>query len=338
MITIALNGFGRIGRNFLRTLIADSQALQHITVAVINIGPARLDSVAHMFKYDTIMGTFPGTVRMDGNKLVINEKIIINIIAEKDPKKIDWRTFKVQWVVDATGHFTSRDQAQLHLDSGAQHVLITAPAKNEDISIIPGINEKKFNPKKDHIVSLGSCTTNAFITTLKIVDDAFGIKEGFMTTIHAYTNSQVLLDVEENDLRRARAAALNIIPTSTGASEMVGKFIPALEGKVPAIAIRVPVAIVSLIDLTFTAQRPLSRDAINQACMKASTQSMKGIIGFSMEPLVSSDYAGSPFSVTIDGQLTAAQGTMGKVFGWYDNEWGYSMRLKDFLLYVSALR
>lgn len=337
MITIALNGFGRIGRNFLRTILIDPKAVAKIKVAVINIGPAQLDMVAHMFKYDSIMGTFPGTVQMKNNQLIINNTIAIDVIAECNPGDIAWQAYNIDWVVDATGCFTHRNEAKKHLESGAKYVLITAPATEEDISIIPGVNEKAFNPKKDRIVSLGSCTTNAFITTLKILQDSFVIKEGFMTTIHAYTNSQVLLDVEDKDLRRSRAAALNIIPTTTGASKMVGKVMPELNGKINAIAIRVPVSIVSLIDLACVVERPISKNSINEAFINAANSSMKGIMGFSMEPLVSSDYSGSPFSVTIDGLLTDVQHNMVKLFGWYDNEWGYSMRLKDFLLYVSTL-
>lgn len=337
MITIALNGFGRIGRTFIRTIVLNPQARKHIKIAAINIGPAKKEYVAHMFKYDTIMGTFPGTVTMKKNKLVINNSIHIDIITELDPKKIAWNHYKVDWVVDATGHFTTKEKATVHLASGARHVLITAPAKGEDAAIIPGVNMTSFNPKKDKIVSLGSCTTNAFVTMLKVLDDAFGVRDGFMTTTHAYTNSQVLLDVEDDDLRRSRAAALNIIPTSTGASSMVGKVIPNLDGKINAISIRVPVGIVSLIDLTFTAHKKMSVASINKAFVHAAKKSMPHIMGFTMEPLVSSDYAQNSLSVTIDGQLTAVQGSMGKVFGWYDNEWGYSMRLVDFLVYVDSL-
>jgi glyceraldehyde-3-phosphate dehydrogenase type I len=336
MITIALNGFGRIGRTFIRTIMLNKKALKHIKIAVINIGPAKIDTVAHMFTYDTIMGKFPGTVTMRKHKLIING-VAIDIIAELDPQKINWKHYRVDWVVDATGKFINRHGAQKHIDAGASHVLITAPAKDEDVAIIPGVNESAFNPKKDRIVSLGSCTTNAFITMLKVINDNFGINQGFMTTMHAYTNSQVLLDVEGEDLRRSRAAALNIIPTTTGASSMVGKIIPELAHKIHALAIRVPVGIVSLIDLSFTCKKKLSATTINKVFMHAAEKKLSGIIGFTAEPLVSSDFIGSPFSVVIDGALTDTVGTMGKVFGWYDNEWGYSMRLVDFLLYVNAL-
>lgn len=334
MITIAINGFGRIGRTFLRTILEDPKAKKNIKVAVINIGPASPECIAHMFKYDTVMGTYPGSVSFKNNMLIVNG-LRIKVIAECNPKKLNWKKYKVQWVVDCSGCFTKREQAQKHLDAGAKHVLISAPAKKEDISIIPGVNEKDFNPKTDRIVSLGSCTTNAFITMLKILDDAFGIKNGFMTTIHAYTNTQVLLDVEASDLRRSRAAALNIIPTTTGASKMIGKLLPKLEGKIEAVAIRVPIAAVSLIDLTFVSKKKISPTLINNAFSKAAQKNMKGIVDVSIEPLVSSDYIGNPYSVVIDGLLTDTVKDLGKVFGWYDNEWGYSERLKDFLLYVA---
>ncbi len=336
MITIAINGFGRIGRSFLRAVMQDPDAQKQLTISVINVGPANPKTVAHMFTYDSIMGTFSGSVEMKENTLIINGTPI-TIIAERDPSKIDWKQYKIDWVVEATGRFTKKEQAQFHVTSGAPYVLITAPAKDEDIAIIPGVNEKEFNPQKDHIVSLGSCTTNAFIPTLKVLQDSFGIKRGFMTSIHAYTNSQVLLDVEDSDVRRSRAAALNIIPTTTGASKMLDKIMPELKGKIDAISIRVPVAIVSIIDLAFETDAPISTESINEAFARASKSSMKGILDLSMEPLVSSDYTGSDFSVIIDGLLTKTIGNLGKVFGWYDNEWGYSMRLKDFLLYVSRL-
>ena len=291
-----------------------------------------------MFKYDTVMSMFPGTVTTKNGELII-DKVRIKMVAECDPKEINWKKYRIDWVVDCTGHFTHREAAQQHLDAGAKHVLISAPAQGEDVSIIPGVNEQNFDLKKDRIVSLGSCTTNAFVTMLKVLDDEFGIKQGFMTTIHAYTNTQVLLDVESGkDLRRARAAALNMIPSSTGANDMVSKVLPHLEGKIQAVSIRVPVAVVSLIDFVFVAKTKLSPVKINNAFSRATQKGMKGIIDLSMQPLVSSDYRGNPHSVVIDGLLTEANKDMAKVFGWYDNEWGYSERLKDFLLYVSRKR
>lgn len=336
MITVAINGFGRIGRSFLRAVMQDKIAQKQINIAVVNVGPAKIETVGHMFKYDSIMGTFPGTVEMKGNTLVVNNTSI-KIIAEPDPSKIDWSTYNIDWVVESSGRFTTREKAQIHRDAGAPYVLITAPAKEEDIAIIPGVNEDKFNPATDHIVSLGSCSTNAFIPTLKVLDDTFGIERGFMTSMHSYTNSQVLLDVEDSDLRRSRAAAINIIPTTTGASKMLDKVMPELKGKVKAVAIRVPIAKVSILDLTFITKKPISPESINETFSQAAQSNMQGIVSVSMEPLVSSDYTGSPFSVIIDGLLTKTIGnTMGQVFGWYDNEWGYSMRVMDFLLYVNS--
>ncbi len=335
MITIAINGFGRIGRSFFRTIMQDPQAKKRIRIAVINIGSARSEAVAHMFKYDTLMGTYPGSVSMNENELIVDGEHI-QLIAETDPRKINWDKLGVDWVVESSGRFTKRELASQHIESGAQYVLITAPAKGEDVSIIPGVNEHVFDKAKHKIVSLGSCTTNAFITMLKILHDAFTIKHGFMTTIHAYTNTQVLLDVEDSDLRRSRAAALNTIPTSTGAAKMLSKIIPELDGLVHAIALRVPVAIVSLIDFSFVAESLSTVETIHEAFIDASSNKMKGIVDLTMEPLVSSDFAGNNHSVIIDGQLTEVNGNMGKVFGWYDNEWGYSMRLKDFLMYADT--
>ncbi len=337
MLTIAINGFGRIGRTFLRTILEDPIARKRIKIAVINVGPADPKCTAHMFQYDTIMGTYPGEVSMKKNELII-DKMRIKIISQCEPKKANWKKYRVQWVVDCSGCFTRADAAQQHLDAGAKHVLISAPAKEEDITIIPGVNEQDFNPKTDKIVSLGSCTTNAFATMLKVLDDAFGIKHGFMTTIHSYTNTQVLLDVECKDLRRSRAAALNIIPTTTGASKLIGKVLPHLDGKIQAVAVRVPVAIVSLIDLVFVTKKPITAVKINNVFVRAAENDMRNIVDVSMEPLVSSDYIGNPYSVVIDGLITDANKNMGKVFGWYDNEWGYSERLKDFLVYVSRKR
>ncbi|MFC1841811.1 type I glyceraldehyde-3-phosphate dehydrogenase [Candidatus Dependentiae bacterium] len=330
MINVAINGFGRIGRNFLRVVLEDENALKKMHVVAINVGPACLESVAHMFKYDTIMGTFKGDVYIKKNELRINDHRI-TILNELDPKKIEWFEYGIDWVVDATGKFTDREGAMLHIESGAKRVLITAPAKDEDITIIPGVNDDQFDPEKHKIVSLGSCTTNAIVPMLKILDDAFGIQNGFMTTIHAYTNTQVLLDVERKDLRRARAAALNIIPTTTGAMKVLCKVLPHLDGLVKGVAVRVPVGNVSLIDLVFVAKDQISKEKINKVFELKAERDLKGIVNVSHEPLVSCDYCGNSHSVVIDGLLTDVTGNVGKVFGWYDNEWGYSARLKDFL-------
>lgn len=332
MLNIAVNGFGRIGRNFVRAVLEDANAKKKIAIKAINIGLANPEFIAHMFKYDTLMGPFPGSVSKQGDFLIVDGQRIA-VIAELDAKKIDWRSHAIEWVVDATGHYTRAEKARDHISAGAKKVLITAPAHGEDVSIIPGVNLEKYDAKKHSIISLGSCTTNAFIPMLKVLDDSFGINQGFMTTTHAYTNSQVLLDVEARDLRISRAAALNIIPTSTGASEMLDKVMPALGKKVISASLRVPVGKVSLIDLVVVLKKSVDRDAINKAFnLAASQEPLKGIVVVTDQPLVSSDFSGSNASVTIDSLLTQAQGTLAKVNGWYDNEWGYSERLKDFLM------
>jgi len=331
---IAISGFGRIGRTFLRCMLQDTNKLKNMQVVAINIGKSQPELTAHMFKYDTLMGAYQGEVKFEGDELII-DGYGIKVIAELDPEKLPWKDLCIDWVVDCTGKFTDRDGAQKHIVAGAQRVLISAPAHNEDIAIIPGVNQQLFDPSKHFIVSLGSCTTNAFMTMLKVIDDECGIIKGFMTTTHAYTNTQVLLDVEAKDLRFSRAAALNIIPSTTGASQMIGKILPHLAEVISAVAMRVPVAKVSLIDLVVETKGSLSCEIINQAFIKASQSHMKNIVAFTREPLVSTDFSGDPHSVIIDGLLTNTQGAMGQVFGWYDNEWGYSMRMKDFLIFVS---
>jgi glyceraldehyde 3-phosphate dehydrogenase len=335
MIRIAINGFGRIGRNFLRALVQDKQASEQVRVVAINVGPADPQKIVHMFTYDTIMGTFAGHVEMKGNMLHVNDQVM-EVIAERDPEKAPWKRLEIDWVAECSGFFTKRDGASKHLHAGARHVLISAPAKGEDVSIVLGVNDETYDKNKHKIVSLGSCTTNALVPTLKILQDSFGIEHGFMTTVHAYTNTQVLLDVETDDLRRARAAALNIIPTTTGATDVLSKIIPELDGKIGGMSLRVPVAKVSLIDLAFVAQKELTLDALRSAFITASqSKKMSGIVGVTDEPLVSSDFSGNPQSVVIDMPLLDVRGNVGKVFGWYDNEWGYSERLKDFLVRVS---
>jgi glyceraldehyde-3-phosphate dehydrogenase type I len=330
---IAINGFGRIGRNFLRAVLQDAHAAKKLDVVAINIGPASIESAAHMFKYDTLMGIYPGPVYVSGNMLHIGEHKI-QLLAKSDPALCNWDSYAIDWVVESSGHFTTGPLARKHIMAGAKHVLITAPAKEEDITVIPGINDNAYDPEKDVIVSLGSCTTNAFLPTLKVLNQSFGIIQGFMTTVHAYTNSQVLLDKEDGDLRRSRAAALNIIPTSTGASRVLDKVMPELKGKVLARAVRVPVGKVSLIDLVVRVEKAVTQKLVNNAFLQASENELHGILAFTNEPLVSSDYSGHPASVIIDGLLTDINTDMVKVFGWYDNEWGYSVRLKDFLMHI----
>lgn len=337
MMRVAINGFGRIGKTFLRCIMRDRETYSKIQVVGINIGAGVIADTAHVFTYDTLMGTYNNhVVTMDGDELIIGAHRI-KIIAECDPCALPWKKLAIDWVVECSGKFTHRDGAQKHIDAGAHAVLISAPAKDEDIAIVPGINEQLFDKNKHIIVSLGSCTTNAFMVLLKVLHNNYGVNRGWMTTIHAYTNSQVLLDISDDNVRMARAAALNIIPTTTGASKMIGKIIPELEGKIATTAIRVPVAKVSLIDLVFEAGMPLSVELLHTVFKNVSESSMKGIFGFTTLPLVSSDFSGNDNSVVVDGLLTNVNGSSAQVFGWYDNEWGYSMRMRDFLLYTLSV-
>lgn len=331
MIIIAINGFGRIGRTFLRVLLADAQALTKIRIAVINIGPAKPESVLHSFKYDTVMGTFQSEVHYKDGLLHVGGQNIV-ILHEPDVTKIPWSAFGVDWVVDCSGRATHREKAELHLKSGARKVLISAPAHQEDVAIIPGVNDALYDPSKHHIVSLGSCTTNALMPILQLLDDAYAITSAMVSTVHAYTNTQVLLDVDSDDPRRGRAAALNIVPTTTGATEMVAKVLPNLAGKINGYAVRVPVAKVSWLEVIAQVTYAADREAVIAVCEKAARGEKKGIVAVTKEPLVSSDFAGDPHSVIVDAQLCGVTGSLVRVCGWYDNEWGYSCRMKDFLL------
>lgn len=331
---IAINGFGRIGRNFLRTICADKEAQKKLEVAVINIGPADPHHVAHMFKHDTLLGAFPGSVAYE-NGLFIVDGLKIKVLAVSDPKKLDWAADNIDWVVDASGRYTSEETARVHNDAGAKYTLITAPCKGNIPTVVPGVNDAAIDITKNRIFSLASCTTNAVAPMLKVLHEAFDVELAFMTTVHAYTNSQVLIDVESKDLRTSRAAALNIIPTETGASRAIELVLPILKGKVHATSIRVPVAKVSLIDLVVKTKKPVTVEAVNAAFEKAALSNLKDIMVVTHEQLVSSDFSGDSASVTIDAPLTQADGHMCKTFGWYDNEWGYSTRLKDFLLQIA---
>lgn len=330
MKSVMINGFGRIGRTFLRILLLDPQAAKNLAVVAINIGPGDINSCALLFKYDSLMPEYPGDVAVVDGHLVIDGKRI-KILTELDPSKLPHTALGVDWVVEATGRFTSKEKASLHLKAGAKKVLITAPSSDADITIVPGINHTKYDSAQHNIVSLGSCTTNAFTPLVKMMKDHFGLTSGLMTTTHAYTNDQVLLDVEHKDPRRARAAALNIIPTKTGADKVIVQIYPELEGKIKALAVRVPVPLASLIDFAFIASKPISAEAINTAIKYASEHDLKHIVQYCDQPLVSSDFIGNPHSCIVDSLLTQCVGSMGKVFAWYDNEYGYSTRLKDFL-------
>ena len=331
MINIAINGFGRIGRSFLRSYLMDHQALKKLNIAVINVGPSIIENVPHMFKYDSFMGTLPYDVVYKDGKLCV-DGLQIPVIGVLNPADAKWDNFQIDWVVDATGAFTNKEKAMLHIQAGAKKVLITAPGKNVDVTIVPGVNDEMFDAKKHAIVSLASCTTNALAPMLKVLHETFGVECAMMNTIHSYTNNQVLLDVEARDVRQARAATMSMIPTSTGASSAIKEVYPELAGKVTGMSLRVPVGKISIVDLTFTSVTQLDKEKINQAFQNARGTYLKNILDSTHVPLVSVDYTNNPHSVIIDELLTEVCGRMGKVFGWYDNEFGYACRLKDFLM------
>jgi glyceraldehyde 3-phosphate dehydrogenase len=329
---IGINGFGRIGRQALR--VVRERYPDKLDVVAINdlFDPA---TNAHLFKYDTNYGTYPGSVEVKGNNLVVDGEEI-QVLAERDPAKLPCGDLGVQVVIESTGVFREGPLVAAHLEAGAKKALISAPAKKEDITIVLGVNEELYDPKKHHIISNASCTTNCLAPVAKIVNDRFGIVKGFMTTIHAYTGDQRLLDVGHKDLRRARAAAMNIVPTSTGAARAIGVVIPELDGKLDAFALRVPTSTVSLIDLTVEVERETSTDELRSVFKEAAEGKLKGILGYSEEPLVSVDYKGDSRSSIVDAEYTQViQGNMVKVVSWYDNEWGYTVRLIDLANFVA---
>lgn len=331
MMNIAINGFGRIGRSFLRSYLVDAQAREKLNIVAINVGPSIIENVPHMFKYDSFMGTLPYDVSYEQGKLCV-DGLEIPLVGVMDPADAGWKAFEVDWVVDATGFFTSKEKAMQHIDGGAQRVLITAPGKKVDVTIVPGINDDLFNVEKHKVVSLASCTTNALAPMLKVLHEKFGVETAFMNTVHSYTNNQVLLDVESKDLRRARAAMVSIIPTTSGASAAINEVMPELTGKVSGMSLRVPVGKISIVDLAFSSSVNLDKETINQAFRDARDSNLKNVLDSNSLPLVSIDYTNNPHSVIIDELLTDVNGKSGKVFGWYDNEYGYASRLKDFLV------
>jgi glyceraldehyde 3-phosphate dehydrogenase len=330
---IGINGFGRIGRQVLKAMM-ERHADAFDVVAINDLTDAK--SNAHLFKYDSTYGRFSGTVEVDGNDLVINGDKL-KVFAEKDPAKIPWGSMGVDVVVESTGIFTDADKAKAHINGGAKKVIISAPAKGEDITIVLGVNEDKYDPAKHNIISNASCTTNCLAPAAKVVNDLFGIERGLMTTIHAYTNDQRILDTVHKDLRRARTAGANIIPTTTGAAKAVALVIPDLKGKFDGYALRVPTVTVSVVDFVCTTSKPVDAKALNAAFKEASEGALKGILGYTEEPLVSMDFRGDARSSIIDGLSTMSIGTnMIKVVAWYDNEWGYSCRVSDLAAYIGS--
>src|SRR3990172_8356595 len=332
-VKVGINGFGRIGRNFLRAL-ANTKEIDIVAINDIT-SPATL---AHLLKYDSVHGIFNADVKSTEDSLIVNGKKI-KVLSIKDPSQLPWKDLGVDVVVESTGLFVDRDNASKHLSAGAKKVIISAPAKNPDITIVMGINEKSYNPKEHNIISNASCTTNCLAPIAKVLLQEFGLKKGLMTTIHSYTNDQRILDLPHKDLRRARAAALSMIPTTTGAAKAVGLVLPHLKGELDGMAIRVPTPNVSVVDLVADVEKTATAEEVNAALKEAAMNSLKGIIEYSEEPLVSIDLNGNPHSAIVDAALTKViEGNMVKVLAWYDNEWAYSSRIKDLMLYIESKR
>ena len=328
-IKVAINGFGRIGRNVFRAALEDRE-LEF--VAVNDITNAK--TLAHLLKYDSIHGALQAEVQVKDDAIVVNGREV-KICAQRDPAALPWKELGVQVVIESTGRFTDKAGASKHLQAGAKKVIISAPAKDPDVTIVMGVNEKMYDPEKHAIISNASCTTNCLAPVAKVIMENFGIRHGLMTTIHSYTNDQQILDLPHEDLRRARAAALSQIPTSTGAAKAVGLVLPALQGKMHGLAIRVPTANVSLVDLVVETERVVTVEEVNAALRKAANGELKGILGFCEEPLVSVDFCGNPLSSIVDGLSTSVvDGTLIKVLSWYDNEWGYSSRIHDLVKFI----
>lgn len=330
MVKVAINGFGRIGRNVFRV------ALRTPEIEVVGINDLTdAHTLAHLLKYDSVHGTLEGEVSSTDGSLIVDGKEF-KVTAERDPLALPWKELGAEIVVESTGRFTKRDDAAKHLQAGAKKVIISAPGKNEDVTIVMGVNEEAYDPKNHHIISNASCTTNCLAPFAKILHRKFGIRRGLMTTVHSYTNDQQILDLAHRDLRRARAAAMSIIPTTTGAARAVGLVLPELKGKLNGFAMRVPTPNVSVVDLTVELNRGTTAEEINNELKRASQEELKGILGYTDEPLVSKDFNGDPHSSIIDGLSTIMMDDdFAKVVAWYDNEWGYSNRVVDLVKFVA---
>ena len=324
VVRVGINGFGRIGRGFLRAILKkkgfDIVAANDLTTEA---------TLAHLMKYDTVMGRFEGTVEADKGSITVNGDEI-KIFSERDPANLPWKELDIDIVIESTGFFRKREDAEKHLKAGAKKVIISAPGKGEMFTVVPGVNDQEFDPAKHHIISNASCTTNCLAPMVKVMDESFGIVQGFMTTIHAVTNDQIMLDGPHSDLRRARAACWNIVPTSTGAAKAIGLVYPKAQGKLDGMALRVPVMDASMVDMTVNLENEVDIDTVNAAFKKAADHgSLAPYLAYVDEPLVSSDFINDPHSCSFDSLLTMTQGKMAKILGWYDNEAGYSHRLAD---------
>jgi len=333
MTRVAINGFGRIGRNFLRAYL--ERRPDYEVVAVNDLGDVQ--TMAHLLEFDSLLGRLTEEVTADAQTITVGKREL-QAFSIPEPKDLPWRELGIDVVVESTGHFTKRDDAQAHLDAGARSVVISAVANDADVMVVLGVNDDAYDPERHRIVSNASCTTNCVTPLAKVLHDVFAIERGFMTTVHAYTASQRVLDAPHKDLRRARAAAINLIPTSTGATRALGSVLPELAGKIDAIAIRAPIPVGSIVDLVVQLGRPADRDEVNAAFQSAAEGPLSGILRYADAPLVSTDIVRSPYSCVFDSQLTMAQDSLVKVFGWYDNEWGYSCRLVDLVERVGSPR
>src|SRR6266568_4334645 len=331
MTRIAINGFGRIGRLFLKAILERHPEVE--IVALNDLGDPKMN--AHLFKHDSNYGTYKGEVSSTADSIVIDGRAI-KVVQERDPAKLPWKALDIDIVIESTGFFTDANKAKAHLDAGARYVIISAPAKNEDKTVVLGVNETEFDPEKHHIISNASCTTNGLAPVAKVLNDEFGIEKGFLTTIHSYTNSQRVLDVTSDDPRDARSAAENIVPHDTGAAKAVALVIPELKGRFTGMAFRVPTPTVSVVDFVATLKREVTKEEVNAAFKRASAGDLKGIMAYTDEPLVSSDLKGDEHSTIVSGIDTIALGNMVKVISWYDNEWGYACRLADITAFVAS--
>ena len=330
-IKVGINGFGRIGRNILRA------AMPHDEIDIVAVNDLTdAATLAHLLKYDSILGNLKADIRATGDRISVDGDEF-QVLAQKDPAALPWKALGVDVVFEGTGRFTNRDDAAKHIQGGAKRVIITAPAKKPDVTVVMGVNHTQYDPAKHQIVSNASCTTNCLAPIAKVLHESFGIKQGWMTTVHSYTNDQQLLDLPHKDLRRARAAALSIIPTTTGAASAVGEVMPELKGRLDGISLRVPTPNVSVVDLAATLEKPATSEAVNAAFKAASEGALKGYLEYVTAPLVSIDFRGNPHSAMLDAAYTKVMGQdFVKVLAWYDNEWGYSSRCVDLLIYMAG--
>jgi glyceraldehyde 3-phosphate dehydrogenase len=337
-LRLAINGFGRIGRCFLRSAIKDREFTGMIDIVAIN-DMTDTKTLVHLFKYDSVFGRFDGNVEVKNENSMVVNGLEISVTSEKEPSKLPWKDMKIDIVLESSGKFNDAKEAEKHITvAGAKRVVISAPAKDPDVTIVLGVNENKFDNERHNIISMASCTTNCLAPVVKVLNDRFGIERGYMTTAHAFTNDQRLLDLPHEDLRRARSATLSIIPTTTGAAKAIGAIIPELKGKIDGMALRVPVSSGSITDMVLTLRKEVTKEEINNALKQASETNLKGILEYTEEPIVSADIVGNPHSSIVDGLSTMVLGNknnMVKILSWYDNEWGFASRLVDLIKFIA---